>query len=103
MRLYQKLWLIIRDANGATVKISCPPHLRQRIRKAIYKERNLDSTVPHERRLAITLISTGILFRLRGRRVCRGIEIFTVADAQHSYKYLNNGELENESDSSQTC
>ena len=55
MRLYQQLWLVIRNADGKIVQISCPPHLRKRIRKAVYKERNLDPNVPRERRLEVRL------------------------------------------------
>lgn len=102
MRLYQQLWIIIRDANGATVKISCPQHLRARIRKAIYKERNMDASVGRQRRLQITLTSTGILFRLRGRRVCTGIEIIPDSAATIFYNLEIPNDSANESDSGET-
>ncbi len=75
MRVYQQLWYLIRDANGGAVKISCAPQLRHRIRKAVYKERDIDMRIDRRRRLETNFLPNGITFRWCGIRTSSGIEI----------------------------
>ena len=83
-RKYQALWELIRDSTGGTVTISCSDFYLQRIKKGVFKEKNLDPKTPPGIFLEVTVLScnpetqwesnTRLSFRLRGRITSQGIE-----------------------------